>query len=194
MGSCSRLVICFVTHGAADNVVKIWSPLTGELIRNLSGHTKGLSDISWSSDGTYLASASDDTSIRIWNVESVRLSLHPGIAHGNDRWAPQGVTTKHLRGHTSFVFCLNCNTASTLLVSGGCEGDVRIWNVARGAFSCGLPFASRMLIVTGKCIKTLSAHLDYVTAVHFNRDASLIVSCSLDGLMCVPLGFIHPLS
>jgi hypothetical protein len=32
-------------------------------------------------------------------------------------------------------------------------------------------------------MKTLHAHLDFVTAVHFNRDASLIVSCALDGLM-----------
>jgi len=35
-------------------------------------------------------------------------------------------------------------------------------------------------------MKTLDAHLDYVTAVHFNRDGSLIVSCALDGLMFVP--------
>jgi COMPASS component SWD3 len=56
---------------AADNLVKIWSPFTGDLIRNLSGHTKGLSDIAWSTDGVYLASASDDTSVRIWNVDSV---------------------------------------------------------------------------------------------------------------------------
>lgn len=27
--------------------------------------------------------------------------------------------------------------------------------------------------------------MDYVTAVHFNRDASLVVSCALDGLMHV---------
>lgn len=32
-------------------------------------------------------------------------------------------------------------------------------------------------------MKTLHAHLDYVTAVHFNRNATLIVSCALDGLM-----------
>ena len=36
-------------------------------------------------------------------------------------------------------------------------------------------------------MKTLHAHMDYVTAVHFNRDASLIVSCALDGLMRVSL-------
>lgn len=56
---------------AADNAVKIWSPFTGQLIRNLNGHTKGLSDVAWSSDSVYLASASDDTTIRIWDVDSV---------------------------------------------------------------------------------------------------------------------------
>ena len=40
-------------------------------------------------------------------------------------------------------------------------------------------------MVSGRCIKTLNAHIDYVTAVHFNRDGSLVVSCSLDGLMYV---------
>ena len=38
-------------------------------------------------------------------------------------------------------------------------------------------------------MKTLHAHLDYVTAVHFNRDATLIVSCALDGLMYVSMFF-----
>jgi len=32
-------------------------------------------------------------------------------------------------------------------------------------------------------MKTLDGHLDYVTAVHFNRDGSLVVSCALDGLI-----------
>ena len=34
-------------------------------------------------------------------------------------------------------------------------------------------------------MKTIHAHLDFVTAVNFNRDATLIVSCALDGLMCI---------
>jgi hypothetical protein len=42
-------------------------------------------------------------------------------------------------------------------------------------------------------MKTLHAHLDYVTAVHFNRDATLIVSCALDGLMYVLFnGIFYP--
>ena len=55
----------------AENVVKIWSPETGEFLRDLTGHTQGLSDIAWSSNSVYLASASDDTTIRIWNVQTV---------------------------------------------------------------------------------------------------------------------------
>jgi WD40 repeat protein len=72
-------------------------------------------------------------------------------------------------------------------VSGGCEGDVRIWNAAKGAcnlLSRGTCAPGSVTLSAGRCTKTLNAHLDYVTAVHFNRDGSLIVSCSLDGLMC----------
>lgn len=74
--------------------------------------------------------------------------------------------------------------ASTLLVSGGCDGDVRIWNPQKGSIPLPAP-GLNLTEVAGKCIKTIHAHLDYVTAVHFNRDAGLIVSCALDGLMSV---------
>lgn len=40
-----------------------------------------------------------------------------------------------------------------------------------------------MLFQKGKCMKTLPAHSDPVAAVHFNRDGTMIVSCSHDGLM-----------
>ena len=62
-------------NAGADNVVKIWNPFTGFLIRDLNGHTAGNSDIAWSPDGVFLASASDDTSIRIWDVDSVCTSM-----------------------------------------------------------------------------------------------------------------------
>jgi len=68
-----NVVTHIFAHSGADNVVKIWNPFTGVLIRNLSGHTAGNSDIAWSPDGVFLASASDDTSIRIWDVDSVSL-------------------------------------------------------------------------------------------------------------------------
>ena len=178
--------LTYLNQGA-EKVVKIWSPETGEFLRNLIGHTQGLSDIAWSFDSVYLASASDDTTIRIWNVENVR---PPTFFVVEFLTRMKGLTHKLLKGHTKWVFCLNYNPASNLLVSGGCEGDVRIWNVARGKFVfilCPQPCAHVCLL--GKCMKTLHAHLDYVTAVHFNRDATLIVSCALDGLMCVSASY-----
>jgi WD40 repeat protein len=63
---------------------------------------------------------------------------------------------------------VNFNPQSTLIVSGSFDETVKLWDVK-----------------TGKCLKTLPAHTDPVTAVNFNRDGTLIVSCSYDGLWCV---------
>ena len=38
-------------------------------------------------------------------------------------------------------------------------------------------------VKNGKCHKTLPAHSEPVSAVHFNRDGTLIASCSHDGLI-----------
>jgi COMPASS component SWD3 len=40
-----------------------------------------------------------------------------------------------------------------------------------------------MLPIPGKAMKVLPAHSDPVTAVSFNHDGTLIVSCAMDGLM-----------
>lgn len=84
-------------------------------MRTLQGHREGLSDIAWSSDSTFLASASDDATIRIWDVD-------------------RGVTVKTLEGHSSYVFCVNYNPHSNLLVSGAYDETIIIWDVSRGSF------------------------------------------------------------
>lgn len=62
---------------AADKLVKVWSVLTGQILKTLEGHTEGLSDVAWSGDSALLASASDDKTVKVWNVDTVRLrSLH----------------------------------------------------------------------------------------------------------------------
>lgn len=64
------------------------------------------------------------------------------------------------------MFCVNYNPQSNLIVSGSFDESIKIWDVKKG-----------------KCMKTLPAHSDPVSAVHFNRDGTMIVSCSHDGLM-----------
>ena len=79
-------LITLASCAGAENVVKIWSPETGKFLRDLTGHTQGLSDIAWSSNSVYLASASDDTTIRIWNVETVgNLGHSPSVRENTKR-------------------------------------------------------------------------------------------------------------
>jgi COMPASS component SWD3 len=51
--------------------VKIWDHQSGEHLYTLEGHTEGISDLAWSNEGDYIASASDDKTIRIWSMETV---------------------------------------------------------------------------------------------------------------------------
>lgn len=51
--------------------MKLWDSYTGEIIRTLDGHHEGISDIAWSSDGEYLATASDDKTVILWSLELV---------------------------------------------------------------------------------------------------------------------------
>ena len=67
----------------------------------------------------------------------------------------QGLCLKTLVGHLNFVFCVNFNPQSNLIVSGSFDETVRIWDVK-----------------TGKQLKKLPAHSDPVTSVHFNRDGT----------------------
>lgn len=60
-----------------------------------------------------------------------------------------------------------------MIVSGSFDESIKIWDVKKG-----------------KCMKTLPAHSDPVSAVHFNRDGTMIVSCSHDGLMYVSYSFV----
>ncbi|KAF8761063.1 WD domain, G-beta repeat [Rhizoctonia solani] len=131
---------------AADGLIKIWSSYNGNLIRTLEGHQEGLSDVAWSGDSRYVASASDDKTVRIFTLET----RHPEC----------------FRGHTNYVFCVNYNPSSNLIVSGSYDESVKLWDVSRG-----------------RCMKTLSAHSDPVMAAGFNRDGTMIVSCSIDGLI-----------
>lgn len=57
--------------GSADTSIRIWDCYHDrELLRSYSGHTKALSDLSFSYDGTNFISASWDRLIKLWDTES----------------------------------------------------------------------------------------------------------------------------
>ena len=86
--------------------------LEEQIVRTLHAAVH-LRELCWTRDGKHVASASDDRTVRVWEVEKARL-----------------VYT--FTDHTSYVFCVACHPQSTLLVSGGFDETIRLWDLQRG--------------------------------------------------------------
>ena len=52
-------------------MIKLWDTESGDIVHTFKGHTEGINDIAWSSDGEFIASASDDKTVIIWSMELV---------------------------------------------------------------------------------------------------------------------------
>lgn len=59
--------------GAIDEVVNLWDPHTGELLRTLEEHSDYVKNVAFSPDGEILASTSSDGWVRLWNPQTGQL-------------------------------------------------------------------------------------------------------------------------
>ena len=62
-------------YGAILMLIKLWNTFSGDILKTLSGHTEGVSDIAWAYDSERLASASDDKTVKLWDVTTVRMPV-----------------------------------------------------------------------------------------------------------------------
>jgi len=144
----------FLTAGW-DKTARIWMQDHASAQRILVGHDTSLSAIAWHPNGTYVFTASDETdkSIRMWSVvtgECVRVfaghtdyisalecspngaMLASGDAGGNIfLWdLAKGTRIKRSRGHgKGGIWSMSFSVESKVLVSGGQDCTVRLWDV-----------------------------------------------------------------
>jgi WD40 repeat protein len=61
-----------VVTGDNVGIVKIYDNQAGMMVRILSGHTSGIEQIRFNHAGTFMASASKDKTVRLWNMDKLR--------------------------------------------------------------------------------------------------------------------------
>lgn len=167
----------------------------------LHGHTNSVSQVRISPDGRFIASASADGTVKIWDSTT-------------------GSHMDTLVGHMAGVSCVAWSPDSNTLASGSDDKAIRLWDRVTGRpktttrqsisgqemaplrghhnyIHC-LAFSPKGNILAsgsydeavflwdvraGRLMRSLPAHSDPVSGIDFSRDGTLVVSCSTDGLM-----------
>jgi hypothetical protein len=157
----------------------------GSPVRTLTGHTVLVWSVSFSPDGSLLASGSWDDTIKLWRVADGSLvRTHKGLlgfvssvsfspdgsllASGNfdgtiKLWrVSDGALVRTLTGHSP-VNSVSFSPDGSLLASGSGDGTIKLWRVADSLE-----------------VRTLTGHTDGVRSVSFSPDGSLLASGSRD--------------
>lgn len=176
-----------------EDTIKIWDPVTGQLVRSLTGRNTGHS-IGLSNDGTRLVSGSFGSTVSLWNVSQAeaqrtitvprgsrfvpdRVALSPDgkliAGGGRDNaikiWdAATGRELFTLTGHRKSIWDLAFSPDNKLLASASQDADIKLWSVA-----------------TGQELKTLVTHALGVGAIAFSADGKQLASGSQDKMIFV---------
>ncbi|KAL2175135.1 TAF5-like protein [Thermothelomyces heterothallicus CBS 202.75] len=101
----------FSASDEMDKTIRMWSVTTGNCVRVFTGHTHYISALQCAHNGTILASADAGGNIMLWDID-------------------KGTRIKQCRGHgKGGIPSLSFSAESNVLVSGGLDGTVRVWDV-----------------------------------------------------------------
>ncbi|KAF2830975.1 vegetative incompatibility protein HET-E-1 [Ophiobolus disseminans] len=155
-------------------------------LQTLEGHSNGVRSVAFSHDSTWLASASDNKTVKIWDASSgaclQTLEGHSdevrSVAFSHDStwlasasddktvktWdTSSGACLQTLNGHSGWVYSVAFSQDSTWLASASDDRTVKIWDASSGA-----------------CLRTLEGHSDEVRSVAFSHESTWLASASYD--------------
>jgi len=159
-----------------------WSPC----LQTLEGHSNRVISVAFSHDSARLASASDDSTVKIWDassgeclqtlkghsnwVNSVAFSHDSArlASASHDRtvkiWdASSGECLQTLKGHSNWVNSVAFSHDSARLASASDDCTVKIWDAS-----------------SGECLQTLKGHSNWVNSVAFSHDSARLASAARD--------------
>eukprot|EP00735_Rhodelphis_limneticus_P001613 TRINITY_DN1225_c0_g1::TRINITY_DN1225_c0_g1_i1::g.26866::m.26866 TRINITY_DN1225_c0_g1::TRINITY_DN1225_c0_g1_i1::g.26866 ORF type:complete len:423 (-),score=26.81,sp/D3BUN1/LIS1_POLPP/51.64/8e-148,WD40/PF00400.27/4.2e-11,WD40/PF00400.27/3.7e-10,WD40/PF00400.27/1.2e-10,WD40/PF00400.27/1.6e-10,WD40/PF00400.27/3.5e-11,WD40/PF00400.27/3e-08,WD40/PF00400.27/1.5e-08,Nup160/PF11715.3/2.9,Nup160/PF11715.3/0.009,Nup160/PF11715.3/5.1e-05,Nup160/PF11715.3/1.3,Nup160/PF11715.3/0.0082,Nucleoporin_N/PF08801.6/ len=152
----------------------------------LTGHREPITSVAFHPTFTVCASASEDSSIKIWDFTTGQLE-------------------KTLKGHTNVVQDVSFSNSGKYMVSCSADLTIKLWEVG-STMPCirtlrghehnvtGVAFIQSDKIIsasrdktlklwevdTGYCVRTLSGHDDWVRRVVVNPQGQFAASCSMD--------------
>ena len=158
-----------IVSGSRDGRVKLWSR-QGTLIKTLTGHTDWVLGVSFSPDGERIASASKDGTVKLWSRQGNLIKTIPEL--GEDTPGLSKLLTLALLNYLHKPTQEVQKPVRVNAVSFSPDGQLLA--VARDDKTIELRTES------GKLLKTLRGHSNWVLDVNFSPDSQLLASASYD--------------
>ena len=188
----NALELAFSTDGkwlaadGNDHEIHIWDVSAASKVHTLAGHEGRITGLAFRSNDE-LISASEDGTVRLWNVTEEReirryragldqvtsIALSPdeqqvvlGVTDGTLRlWEiDSGLLRRIFRGHEDVVLSVDFSSDGEQIASGSDDHTVRLWDVSSGTL-----------------VETFVGHEERVWSVAMHPDRDIIASGSWDG-------------
>jgi sperm-associated antigen 16 protein len=172
-----------------DEVWKLWTLNSSELIMSGEGHKGWLSSLHFHPHGSHLATASGDGTVKVWEFAQARCS-------------------QTFTDHTQAVWGCEFHFAGDFLASCSMDHTIRVWDLISGKCRqtlrghvdsvnaiCWQPFTSNLCSAsgdktvsvwdarTGLCVQTLYGHSNSCNHVAITNQGHTLVSCDADGVV-----------